>query len=131
MIDIDTNDEETVMYVLDKEHGLIFYDIEDLGSIRQRFKIEISNARHFDHYGNTFYIVARTNNNQDYAVEIFVDILTGNYYFNTYHIDELTINNVAVFQHYAILIGEDGHKIVYHSIYNEFIDESLQSNVFF
>lgn len=29
----------------------------------------------------------------------------------------MTINDVKVFEYYTILIGDDGHKIVYHSIY--------------
>mgnify|MGYP001810465304 CR=1 FL=1 len=54
-----------------------------------------------------------------------MDLENRKHYFNTYYIDEMTINDVSVFDHYAILVGEDGHKIVYHSIYNDFIDEDF------
>lgn len=37
----------------------------------------------------------------------------------------MSITNVNVFEHYAVLVGEDGHKIVYHSIYNKFLNQSL------
>lgn len=37
----------------------------------------------------------------------------------------MVINGVNVFDKYGVLIGEDGHKIIYHSIYNGFLDSSL------
>lgn len=30
----------------------------------------------------------------------------------------MTINDINVYDNYAILIGDDGHKIIYHSIYS-------------
>lgn len=60
-----------------------------------------------------------------------MDLRTYQYYFNNFYIDELTVNSVAVFEHYAVLIGEDAHKIVYHSIYNEFVNEDLQPHFYF
>lgn len=43
----------------------------------------------------------------------------------------MTINDVNVFEHYAVLIGDDGHKIIFHSIYEGFLDESLISHTSF
>jgi hypothetical protein len=49
---------------------------------------------------------------------VFVNIHQRDYFYNTFYIDEMTINDVNVFKYYAVLIGDDGHKIVYHSIYS-------------
>lgn len=43
----------------------------------------------------------------------------------------MTINDVNVFEYYAVLIGDDGHKIVQHSIYSGFLDEKLLSHTSF
>ncbi|KAM3145769.1 hypothetical protein pb186bvf_002064 [Paramecium bursaria] len=131
IIGVSSNEMGDQLILLDKEYGLLFYSMKDINNPLYIYGIQITNARHFDHHGNTFFVVARTVTQQDYAVEIFVDLENRKHYFNTYYIDEMTINDVSVFDHYAILVGEDGHKIVYHSIYNDFIDEDFQIHTSF
>ena len=113
IIDVDSNGDD-LLYVLDKETGLRFYKIDNLenGYVSHLFTITISKTKSFDHFDNTFFIVAKTVNNQDFAVEVFVDFKNNDYFFNNYYIDEMTINDVNVFEYYAVLIGDDGHKIV-------------------
>ncbi|CAD8126091.1 unnamed protein product [Paramecium sonneborni] len=132
VIDVDSNGDDR-LYVLDKETGLRFYKIYNLdnGQINYLFTITISKTKSFDHFDSTFFIVAKTVNNQDFAVEVFVDFVNGDYFFNNYYIDEMTINDVNVFQYYAVLIGDDGHKIVQHSIYSGFLNEKLLSHTSF
>ncbi|CAD8152462.1 unnamed protein product [Paramecium octaurelia] len=132
VIDVDSNGDDR-LYVLDKETGLRFYKIYNLenGQVAHLFTITISKTKSFDHFESTFFIVAKTVNNQDFAVEVFVDFQNADYFFNNYYIDEMTINDVNVFEYYAVLIGDDGHKIVQHSIYSGFLDEKLLSHTSF
>ncbi|CAD8153468.1 unnamed protein product [Paramecium octaurelia] len=131
IIDVDSNDDETKIYLLDSESGLYIYDISDLNNITQIMSVLLPNTKTFDHYQNTFFLIAKTNTQLYYAVEIFVDFQTKSYYYNNLYIDEMIINNVNVFEHYAVLIGDDGHKIIYHSIYNKFINPAVKHQTYF
>lgn len=91
----------------------------------------LPNTKTFDHYLNTFFLVAKTNTQLYYAVEIFIDYEIKSYYYNNLYIDEMIINDVNVFEHYAVLIGDDGHKIIYHSIYNQFINQAIKQHTYF
>lgn len=53
------------------------------------------------------------------------------YFFNRYYLDEMQLYDVEVFEDYAILIGYDAHKVVFHSVYNGFILHSLESHSYF
>ncbi|TNV75014.1 hypothetical protein FGO68_gene2284 [Halteria grandinella] len=131
IIDVDSNDDETKLFLLDKQSGLIIYDIKDINQITKIMNVEIQNTKNFDFYHNTFFIVAQTNTFLEYAVEVFINFELQQYYFNSLYLDEMSINSVNVFEHYAVLVGEDGHKIVYHSIYNKFINQSLIQHTYF
>jgi len=39
--------------------------------------------------------------------------------------------DVAMFDHYAVLIGYDAHKLIYHSIYKGFVDPKLEHHLIF
>ncbi|CAD8186166.1 unnamed protein product [Paramecium octaurelia] len=130
IVDVNSNGEDQ-LYVLDIERGLKFYWIKNLMELVYKFTITISHAHSFDFYDNTFFIVAKTINKQDFAIEVFVNQVTYDYYINNYFFDEMTINDVNVFQYYAVLIGDDGHKIIYHSIYQGFLNENLVSHTTF
>jgi len=47
-----------------------------------------------------------------------VDFKNNEYYFNRFYRNEMLLFDVVVFDTYALLIGDDAHKIIYHSIYN-------------
>ncbi|CAK82973.1 unnamed protein product (macronuclear) [Paramecium tetraurelia] len=130
IVDVNSNGEDQ-LYVLDIERGLKFYWIKNLMELVYEFTIIISHAHSFDFYDNTFFIVAKTINKQDFAIEVFVNQVTYDYYINNYFFDEMTINDVNVFQYYAVLIGDDGHKIIYHSVYQGFLNENLVSHTTF
>ncbi|CAD8092573.1 unnamed protein product [Paramecium sonneborni] len=130
IVDVNSNGEDG-LYVLDKEKGLKFYRIRNLMLVEYEFTVTISNGQSFDFYENTFFIVAKTINKQDIAVEVFVNQVSQEYYINNYFYDQMTINDVNVFQYYAVLIGDDGHQIIYHSIYQGFLNENLISHTTF
>ncbi|CAD8183034.1 unnamed protein product [Paramecium octaurelia] len=130
IVDVNSNGEDG-LYVLDLERGLKFYWIKNMMELVYKFTITISNGQSFDFYDNTFFIVAKTINKQDFAIEVFVNQVTYDYYINNYFFDEMTINDVNVFQYYAVLIGDDGHKIIYHSIYQGFLNQNLISHTSF
>lgn len=51
-------------------------------------------------------------------MEVFVNYTTAEYYFNRVYIEDMAIKNIEVRPNYAIIIGEDEHFIIEHSIYN-------------
>lgn len=55
-------------------------------------------------------------------MEIFVN--GDEYYFNKIYSRDMEIFDVYVSEHYAVLIGSETHKIIYHSIYNKFLTEN-------
>ena len=63
-------------------------------------------------------IVAETMTMQDYCVEVFLNFNNNQYYFNRFYMDDMAIYDVKMYETFAVLIGYDAHKIVYHSIYN-------------
>ncbi|CAD8170936.1 unnamed protein product [Paramecium octaurelia] len=113
------------LYILDREQGLIFCLIIDEFEYEYQFQINIPDAKSFDFNNNTFFVVAKTGNKQDYALEILVNIQTKQYYINNHYFDDMIINEVSVLDYYAILIGQNEHKIVQHSIYSGFIKQQF------
>lgn len=92
--------------------------------------IPLARAIAFAHNVQTFFFIAEAYN-QEYAVEVFVNFNDGSYYFNRYYEDEMQLNDVIIFPQYAILVGYDAHKLIYHSIYTGFIDKSLEHHAIF
>jgi hypothetical protein len=43
----------------------------------------------------------------------------------------MQIYDVAIFETYAILIGYDAHKVVYHSVYHGFQQENQETHTYF
>lgn len=56
-----------------------------------------------------------------------------------FYVDEMAIFDVKIFEHFAVLIGYDAHKVVYHSIYQGihfltilgFINHDKESHTYF
>lgn len=68
----------------------------------------------------------------DYALEVFIDFQSGSYYFNKRYQQDMQIFDIDVHEHWAILIGYDAHRVVYHSVYNKFIqDQDREAEVYF
>ncbi len=82
------------------------------------FNIHFPRAKAFANYGNTFMVIAETVNGIEYVTEIFVDITKKEYYFNRVYIEDTTFTEIEMTPTYAILISEDEHIIIEHSIYN-------------
>ncbi|CAK63565.1 unnamed protein product (macronuclear) [Paramecium tetraurelia] len=116
------------LYILDREQGLIFCLIIDEYEYEYQFLINIPDAKSFDFNNNTFFVVAKTSNKQDYALEILVNLQAKQYYINNHYFDDMIINEVSVLNYYAILIGQNDHKIVQHSIYSGFIESKVISH---
>ena len=64
----------------------------------------------------------------DYALEVFIDLSTGDYYLNKYnnilhprlYTQDMQLMDIEVHDYWAILIGLDAHRVVYHSVYKGF-----------
>jgi hypothetical protein len=65
------------------------------------------------------------------AIEVFVNFTDQSYYVNRVFADELQFYDVKMYPEYAILIGNDAHKLIYHSIYSAFIDHKLEVHSYF
>ena len=50
---------------------------------------------------------------------------------NMIYIDSVEYFDLRVYEKYALLIGNDVHQIVYHSVYRGFINPVLANDVFF
>lgn len=69
-------------------------------------------------------MIAETTDRIPYALEVLVD--EDNYYFNKIYSKDMEIYDVWVGEHVAILIGEENHRVIYHSVYNKFkIDSEI------
>ncbi|CAD8095119.1 unnamed protein product [Paramecium primaurelia] len=123
IVQIRTNPESTILYLLDQQVGLLSYQIVSLLEYKQTsFQIILKNCMAFDFYQNTFFIVAETQDGIPYALEVFSQEDT--YYFNKIYSKDMDIYDVWVGEHFAILIGAEIHRVIYHSIYNKFIEQT-------
>jgi len=75
---------------------------------------------------NTYFIIAETPNNIEYMMELFVDLVKVEYYVNRVFVDDFTFNDIEIMDNYAIIIGEDVHMVIRHSIFNGFIQENKE-----
>jgi hypothetical protein len=64
-------------------------------------------------------------------VEVFVNVSSKQFYFNRYYMDEMQIYDVAIYETYAILIGYDAHRVVYHSVFHGFQQDNLETHSYF
>lgn len=117
-----TSVDGTRLYALDEKSGLYVYKIVGARLFTLlNFYIEVLNTQAFDFYENTFFIIANTQDNLPYALEIFVDFEAENYYINQVYSKDMDIYDVYVGKFYAILIGSDIHRVIYHSTYHKFL----------
>jgi hypothetical protein len=80
-IDIACSEDGKTLYVLDQSQGLMAIDILYIESpSRMTMIVPIIHAVAFDNFRETFLIIAQSNNNKDYAVELFADFSKGTYY---------------------------------------------------
>lgn len=110
------------IYVLDYEYGLLICDY-DFNFV---YSVYIPAGSDFDHFGNTFFVIAESINKEDYAAEFFLNHTNKTYYLNRNFVDEMQFYDVKVYERYALLIGYDVHKIVTHSISRDFIYPYLE-----
>lgn len=61
--------------MLDKNNGILFFEIEpSTYEIKFLFNVHFPRVVAFNHFGDTFIVVAETVNNIQYVAEIFIDI---------------------------------------------------------
>lgn len=131
IVQVTVNEEGTMLYALDSESGLFVFDIIGPTSYQlKRLKVELKQALAFDFHESTFFFIAHTKNRQEYALEVFVDFEQQVYYFNRLYQEDMEIFDVKVQKHWAVLIGKDIHKVVYHSVYKSFVSSFEQSTYF-
>ncbi|CAD8200511.1 unnamed protein product [Paramecium octaurelia] len=123
IVSVRTNPESTMLYLLDKSAGLLFYKILSIGEYQNTgFMINLKNCQQFDFYEDTFFLVAETMDGIPYALEVLVN--EDSYYFNKIYSKDMDIFDVWVGEHVAILIGSEVHRVIYHSVFNKFVTES-------
>ncbi|CAD8187306.1 unnamed protein product [Paramecium octaurelia] len=123
IVQIRTNPESTLLYLLDQQLGLLSYKIVSvLEYIQNSFQITLQNCMAFDFYQNTFFIVAETQDGIPYALEVLSE--DDSYYFNKIYSKDMDIYDVWVGEHFAILIGAEIHRVIYHSVYNKFVEQT-------
>ncbi|CAD8200861.1 unnamed protein product [Paramecium pentaurelia] len=121
-LEVLTNEESTQLYLLNADVGLLIFEIfsvnqyEDTGII-----IYLKNIVSFDFYQKTFILVANTDQGDPYAIEVFLQ--DNDYYFNRIYSKDMDIFDVYMGEHYAILIGQEIHRVIYHSIYNKYLNK--------
>lgn len=54
---------------------------------------------------------------EDYAVEVFVNLEDNTYYFNRFYMDDMAIFDVYMWSNFAVLVGDDAHRVIFHSVY--------------
>ncbi|CAD8076240.1 unnamed protein product [Paramecium sonneborni] len=114
-VDISGDDEN--LFILDHNRGLYVCDYQ----FKMKFRVPILKGSDFNHYNNTFFIIAESITRQDYAVEVFLNFTDNSFYINHYYFDDMQFYDVKVYEDYAVLIGYEVHKIIQHTIYSEFI----------
>ena len=82
------------------------------------FMIHFARAIAFSHYNNTFMVVAETVNGIEFVTELFVDIPKSEFYFNQVYLEDASFYHIEMTPYHAILVSEDNHIIIEHSIFN-------------
>jgi hypothetical protein len=65
-------------------------------------------------------------NNIEYVTELFVDLKNLDYFFNRVYIEDIPFTDIEMTSKYAILIGNDEHIFIEHSIYNKFVQKNKE-----
>ncbi|CAK82145.1 unnamed protein product (macronuclear) [Paramecium tetraurelia] len=106
--------------ILDEHTGLYIFKIQN-GQLSLDLTISQSRCVAFDHYQNTYLVVAETPNNIEYMMEIFLLPDSKEYYINRIYVDDFSFRDIQIDEDYAIIIGEDVHLVLRHSIFNGFM----------
>ncbi|CAD8055443.1 unnamed protein product [Paramecium sonneborni] len=106
--------------ILDEHTGLYIYDIID-NQVSLLLTLPYQRCVAFDHSENTYLLVAETPNNIEYMMEIFILPISKEYYINRIYVDDFSFRDIQIDDDYAIIIGEDVHLVVRHSIFNGFM----------
>ncbi|KAM3136484.1 hypothetical protein pb186bvf_011442 [Paramecium bursaria] len=123
----DIGGNQDYLFILDHQYGLLICDY----NFTLLFTHSIQQAHNFDFYKNTFFIVAEAVTKQDFVIEVFVNFTDQTSFNNMIYIDSVEYFDLRVYEKYALLIGNDVHQIVYHSVYRGFINPVLANDVFF
>jgi hypothetical protein len=76
----------TLLFALDYNTGLYVFDVKSPVDYAVRnFTVHLTRCKAFNFHQQTFFILASTLYQTDYAVEVFVDFVKGTYYLNKYH----------------------------------------------
>lgn len=59
-------------------------------------------------------------------MELFVNLSTDDYYINRVYVDDFSFKDIEINEHYAIVIGEDVHMVIRHSIFNGFLKNNKE-----
>lgn len=95
VVDIDSSDDGSKLYILDSLKGFFYVDITTLEEPKlSGFNFNIKGATAFDHKGNTFIFIATSTNNQDYACEVFVNFEKNTFFVNRYYEDEMVLYDI-------------------------------------
>ncbi|CAD8070580.1 unnamed protein product [Paramecium sonneborni] len=121
-LEVLTNEESTQLYLLNGDSGLLIYEIFSINQYEDTgITVNLKNIVSFDFYQKTFIFVANTDSGDPYAIEVFLD--NNDYYFNRIYSKDMDIFDVYMGEHYAILIGQEIHRVIYHSIYNKYLNK--------
>ncbi|KAM3147235.1 hypothetical protein pb186bvf_000486 [Paramecium bursaria] len=112
--------------VLDQYSGLYIFDFKKNIKPLLLLHIKISRCITFEQYQDTYLVAAKTVNNVEYLMEIFVNLYFDWYYVNRVFLDDFVYNDISISKDYAIIIGEDTHLVLRHSIFNGFVPKTRE-----
>lgn len=58
------------------------------------FQLPVENALSFELQKNSFLVIAETNQNISFAVEILIDFSTKDYYYNRFYLEDMQLRDV-------------------------------------
>ncbi|CAD8053110.1 unnamed protein product [Paramecium sonneborni] len=111
------------LYILDENLGVHIYDFD---KVNQKFKenemhIYLKGGDTFDFHKNTMFILAQTEDQLQYALEVFIDFKNKQYYLNKIHQFGQDVYDVYVGDMFVLFVGSDHlHQVIYHSVYKDF-----------
>jgi hypothetical protein len=96
--------------------GLYFFNFQ-IDSVKLRFNVDLLRAISFGSYNKTFVVQISMQENIDYIIELYAEILNKEYYLNRIIFEDILTRNIYMTDHYALLLGYNTHITFLHSIY--------------
>ncbi|CAD8061062.1 unnamed protein product [Paramecium sonneborni] len=117
------DEKSNYLYILNENKGVHIYNFD---TYNQTFKenkmyIYLKGGDTFDFHNNTMFILAQTEDQLQYALEIFIDFDNQQYYFNKIHQFGQDVYDLYVGDMFVLFVGSDRlHQVIYHSVYKDF-----------